>query len=56
MSGEVEQQQAVNGVHEDDGVLLSEEELEKGKMRPPDIDQDMKVGALIGVLCYGNWE
>ena len=38
---------AVNGHGagpEDEEVrLMTEEELEKGKMRPPDIDQDMKV-------------
>ena len=28
---------------EEEVHLMTEEELEKGKMRPPDIDQDMKV-------------
>ena len=48
----------VNGVSEEQALLMAEEEAEKAKMRPIDIDQDMKVrdkvntegGLLISVL------
>ena len=53
---EVEQQvspSGMNGTAGDDEVhLMTEEELEKGKLRPPDIDQDMKVSETHFFLCF----